>query len=44
MPATDINEQLIKYLEDVQSTVENAISQLKAGSSVDDASLAAAFR
>lgn len=44
MPATDIKEQLVKYLEDIHSTEENAISQLRAGTSVEDASLAAAFR
>ena len=44
MPANDIKEQLVKYLEDVHSTEENALSQLRAGTSVDDASLAAAFR
>jgi len=31
MPADDIQGQIVKYLEDVHSTEQNAITQLKAG-------------
>jgi ferritin-like metal-binding protein YciE len=45
MPADDIHEQLVKYLTDVHSTEENAISQLETGAdNVQDERLAAALR
>ena len=45
MPADDLQQQLVKYLEDVHSTEQNAISQLRDGAdSADDQELASAFR
>jgi ferritin-like metal-binding protein YciE len=45
MPAENLEQQLVKYLEDVHSTEENAIAQLRAGAeSADDEALAAALR
>jgi ferritin-like metal-binding protein YciE len=45
MPADSLQEQLIKYLTDVHSTEQNAVSTLRAGAdSVEDPELAAAFR
>ncbi len=44
MPTDSLQEQLIKYLTDVHSTEQNALSTLRAGAgSVDDQELAAAF-
>ena len=45
MPADDLQQQLVKYLEDVHSTEQNAISQLRDGAdSAEDQELASAFR
>jgi ferritin-like metal-binding protein YciE len=45
MPAENLQEQLVKYLEDVHSTEENAIAQLRAGAdSAEDEALASAFK
>lgn len=45
MPADDIREQIVKYLTDVHSTEENAISQLRTGAdSVHDDQLAQVLR
>jgi ferritin-like metal-binding protein YciE len=45
MPQNSLQEQLIKYLTDVHSTEQNAISTLRAGAdSVDDHELAGVFR
>jgi ferritin-like metal-binding protein YciE len=45
VPADSLQDQLVKYLTDVHSTEQNALSMLRAGAqSVDDAELAAAFR
>ncbi|MBV9944488.1 MAG: DUF892 family protein [Solirubrobacterales bacterium] len=45
MPADDLQQQLVKYLEDVHSTEQNAITQLRDGAdSADDQELASAFR
>ena len=45
MPAEDLQQQLVKYLEDVHSTEQNAISQLRDGAdSADDQELAAVLR
>ncbi len=45
MPADDLQQQLVKYLEDVHSTEENAISQLRDGAeSAEDQELASALR
>lgn len=45
MPADSLQDQLIKYLTDVHSTEQNALSTLRAGAdSVDDAELAMAIR
>jgi ferritin-like metal-binding protein YciE len=45
MPRDSLQEQLIKYLTDVHSTEQNAISTLRTGAdSVDDPELASAFR
>ena len=45
MPADDLQQQLVKYLEAVHSTEQNAISQLRDGAdSADDQELASAFR
>jgi ferritin-like metal-binding protein YciE len=45
MPADSLQEQLVKYLTDVHSTEQNAVSTLSAGAdSVDNPELAAAFR
>jgi ferritin-like metal-binding protein YciE len=45
MPQDSLQEQLVKYLTDVHSTEQNALSTLRAGAdSVDDPELAAAFR
>jgi ferritin-like metal-binding protein YciE len=45
MPTEDLQQQLVKYLEDVHSTEQNAISQLRyAADSTDDQELASAFR
>lgn len=45
MPGDDIREQLVKYLTDVHSTEENAISQLRTGAeSVEDERLAQVLR
>jgi ferritin-like metal-binding protein YciE len=45
MAADDLQQQLVKYLEDVHSTEQNAISQLRDGAdSADDQELASVFR
>jgi ferritin-like metal-binding protein YciE len=45
MPTDDIKEQLVKYLTDVHSTEENAITQLRSGAeAVEDAQLSQALR
>jgi ferritin-like metal-binding protein YciE len=45
MPAENLQEQLVKYLEDVHSTEENAIAQLRAGAdSAEDEALASTLR
>ncbi len=45
MPQSSLQEQLIKYLTDVHSTEQNALSTLRAGAdNVDDPELASAFR
>jgi ferritin-like metal-binding protein YciE len=45
MPADSLQQQLVKYLTDVHSTEQNALSTLRAGAdSVDNPELAAAFR
>ena len=45
MPADDLQQQLLKYLEDIHSTEQNAITQLRDGAdSADDQELASAFR
>jgi ferritin-like metal-binding protein YciE len=45
MPQDALQQQLVKYLTDVHSTEQNALSTLRAGAgSVDDQELAAAFR
>ena len=45
MPQTALEQQLVKYLTDVHSTEQNALSTLRAGAgSVADPELAAAFR
>jgi ferritin-like metal-binding protein YciE len=45
VPGDSLQEQLVKYLTDVHSTEQNALSMLRAGAeSVDDAELASAFR
>lgn len=45
MAAENLQQQLIKYLSDVHSTEENAITQLRAGAdSVEEPALASAFR
>jgi ferritin-like metal-binding protein YciE len=45
MPEDSLQDQLIKYLTDVHSTEQNAISTLRTGAdSVDDPELAAVFR
>jgi ferritin-like metal-binding protein YciE len=45
MPQDALQQQLVKYLTDVHSTEQNALSTLRAGAgSVDDPELAAAFR
>lgn len=45
MPGEDLNEQLVKYLEDIHSTEQSGITQLRDGAnSADDESLASAFR
>ncbi len=45
MPGEDIQEQIVKYLTDVHSTEENAISQLRTGAeSVEDERLAQVLR
>ena len=45
MPSDDIQKQIVKYLTDVHSTEENAISQLKTGAeSVEDQALAGVLR
>jgi ferritin-like metal-binding protein YciE len=45
MPADSLQEQLVKYLTDVHSTEQNAITTLRAGAdSVDDPELASVFR
>jgi ferritin-like metal-binding protein YciE len=45
MPKDSLQEQLVKYLTDVHSTEQNALSTLRTGAdSVDDPELAAIFR
>lgn len=45
MPAQDLQQQLVKYLEDVHSTEQHAISQLRDGAdSADDQELASVLR
>ena len=45
MPQDALQQQLVKYLTDVHSTEQNALSTLRAGAgNVDDQQLAAAFR
>ena len=45
MPASDVNEQIVKYLTDLHSTEQNALTQLKAGAdSVKDERLAQVLR
>jgi ferritin-like metal-binding protein YciE len=45
MTTEDLQQQLVKYLEDVHSTEQNAISQLRDGAdSTDDRELASALR
>jgi ferritin-like metal-binding protein YciE len=45
MPTDNLHQQLVKYLEDVHSTEQNAISQLRDGAnSAEDQELASAFR
>jgi ferritin-like metal-binding protein YciE len=45
MAADNLQEQLVKYLEDVHSTEENAITQLRAGAdSAEDEALASALK
>jgi ferritin-like metal-binding protein YciE len=45
MPADELQQQLVKYLEDVHSTEQNAIAQLRDGAdNADDQELASAFR
>lgn len=45
MPTDALQQQLIKYLTDVHSTEQNALSTLRAGAeSIDDQELAMAFR
>jgi ferritin-like metal-binding protein YciE len=45
MPADDVQKQLVKYLTDVHSTEENAITQLRSGAeSVEDRQLSDALR
>jgi ferritin-like metal-binding protein YciE len=45
MPADDIREQIVKYLTDVHSTEENAVSQLRTGAeAVQDEQLAQVLR
>lgn len=45
MPQDSLQDQLVKYLTDVHSTEQHALSMLRAGAeSVDDLQLAAAFR
>ena len=45
MANDELTKQLVKYLEDVHSTEQNAIAQLQDGAnSADDEALAAAFR
>ena len=43
MPADDLQQQLLRYLEDVDSTEQNAITQLRDGADrADDQELASA--
>jgi ferritin-like metal-binding protein YciE len=45
MPADDVSEQIVKYLTDVHSTEENAVTMLRAGAdSVHDDQLAQVLR
>jgi ferritin-like metal-binding protein YciE len=45
MAASDVNEQIVKYLTDLHSTEQNALTQLKAGAdSVKDERLAQVLR
>ena len=45
MTASDVNEQIVKYLTDLHSTEQNALTQLKAGAdSVKDERLAQVLR
>ena len=45
MPSDDLQQQLVKYLEDVHSTEQSAITQLRDGAdSAEDQELASAFR
>jgi ferritin-like metal-binding protein YciE len=45
MPTDDIQEQIVKYLRDLHSTEENAITQLKSGAeAVEDPTLAGVLR
>jgi ferritin-like metal-binding protein YciE len=45
MPAEDLQQQLVTYLEDVHSTEQNAISQLRDGAeSAEDQELASVLR
>lgn len=45
MPQDSLQQQLVKYLTDVHSTEQNALSTLRAGAeSVDDPQLATVFR
>jgi ferritin-like metal-binding protein YciE len=45
VPGQDLNEQLVKYLEDVHSAEQHAITQLEDGAnSADDESLASVLR
>ena len=45
MPTDDIQEQIVKYLTDMHSTEENAVTQLRSGAeAVEDPRLAAVLR